>query len=293
MPHDMSPVIATRKSPLARKQTELVCECLRAHHSETVINVLPLSTKVDERLNWSLEKRGGLGLFTKELEAALLDGRADLAVHSAKDMPTAQPDGLSIAGYLPRATSEDVLIYREGSLPAPKTIATSSPRRRAQLQLRFPDTEWTTLRGNVATRLQKIQEGQADATVLAAAGLERLEITSWEGLCFEPLSIDAMVPAPGQAAIAVECRSEDLAQFKGIFCEHTGRAVELERAFLRGLGSGCQTPVGAYFEKDSFHVYHPTTGYRIFPLDLPNLGETQTVANGIISDLNLNEQHEQ
>ena len=83
MPHDMSPVIATRKSPLARKQTELVCECLRAHHSETVINVLPLSTKVDERLNWSLEKRGGLGLFTKELEAALLDGRADLAVHSA------------------------------------------------------------------------------------------------------------------------------------------------------------------------------------------------------------------
>lgn len=288
----MSLVIATRKSPLARKQTELVCDCLRAHDAETEIEVLPLSTKVDERLNWSLEKRGGLGLFTKELEAALLDQRATLAVHSAKDMPTAQPDGLCIAGYLPRATSGDVLIYREGSLPAPRTIATSSPRRRAQLQFRFPNSEWTTLRGNVATRLEKIRDGQADATVLAAAGLERLEIHSLEGLCFEPLPIDQMVPAPGQAAIAIECRSEDRSRFEGLFCELTERAVELERAFLRELGSGCQTPVGAHFERDTFHVYHPDTGYKNFPLDLPKIQEAQTVANRIISDLNLKEQHE-
>ncbi len=288
----MSLVIATRKSPLARKQTQLVCDCLRAHDDRIEIEVLPLSTKVDERLNWSLEKRGGLGLFTKELEAALLDRRATLAVHSAKDMPTAQPDGLIIAGYLPRAKAGDVLIYRKGSMPEPRTIATSSPRRRAQLQSRFPGSEWTTLRGNVATRLRKIQEGQADATVLAAAGLERLEIHSWEGLCFETLPKEQMVPAPGQAAIAIECRSGDCKQFEGMFCEQTGRAVELERAFLRGLGSGCQIPVGAHFEKDSFHIYHPHSGYKNYPLDLPTIQEAQNVANVIISDLNLKEQNE-
>jgi hydroxymethylbilane synthase len=288
----MSLVIATRKSPLARKQTQLVCDCLRAHDSELIIELLPLSTQVDERLSWSLEKRGGLGLFTKELESALLDQRADLAVHSAKDMPTVQPEGLSIAGYLPRASAGDVLVYREGCLPEPQTIASSSPRRRAQLQARFPHSKWTTLRGNVATRLKKIADGEADATVLAAAGLERLAIDSWDGLCFEALPIEQMIPAPGQAAIAIECRKEDLSKFEGIFCELTRRAVELERAFLRGLGSGCQTPIGAHFEEGCLHIYHPDSGYRNLPLDLPPIEEVQTITDGIIKDLNLKEQND-
>jgi hydroxymethylbilane synthase len=286
-------VIATRKSPLARIQTDLVCELLRARQTECDPEVLPLSTKIDERLSWSLEKRGGLGLFTKELEEALFDKRADLAVHSAKDLPTTLPDGLSIAGYLPRAAAHDVLVYREGKMPELKTIATSSPRRRQQLKTRFPEAQWVTIRGNVATRLKKIQSGEADATVLAAAGLQRLNITSHEGLSFEALPIDKMVPAPGQAAIAVECREAERTNYESLFCEPTRKAVELERTFLRELGSGCQTPVGAYYADRNFHLFHPQCGYKKIPMDLPNIDQAATVICEIIKELNLKEQDEQ
>lgn len=259
--------IATRKSPLALKQTALVVDWLKAKLPEEGFAPLPLSTKIDERLNWSLEKRGGLGLFTKELEEALIDGRATLAVHSAKDLPTTLTDGLHIVGYLPRAKAHDVLVQRL-ACERPSTIASSSPRRRAQMNALYPDARWTTIRGNVATRLGKIAGGEADASMLAAAGLERLEINGHEGLEFIQLPIEQCVPAPGQAAIAIQCREADLEHYQDLFCEPTKLAVTLERSFLHQLGGGCQTPVGAHYDGKHFFIYHPNSGYRSFELEL-------------------------
>ena len=279
--------IATRKSPLARCQTELVKDWLASHGYKGSLEIIPVSTEVDLRLKWSLEKRGGLGLFTKELEDALLENRAEIAVHSAKDMPTTLPSGLAIAGYLPRADARDVLVTRSQCAGKPKEISTSSPRRRGQLAARYPEAKWKTIRGNVTTRLQKIYDGEADATVLAAAGLKRLGIKSFKGLDFEFLPIHEMVPAPGQAAIAIECREADLEQYTAIFCSETERIVELERAILRCLGSGCQTPVGVYFEAGTLHLYHQSIGYQSASLSLPELKEAQVVADSIIKQFNL------
>ncbi len=279
-------LIATRQSPLAMKQTELVREWLQARGSGATYQALPLSTKVDERLSWSLEKRGGIGLFTKELEEALLDGRACLAVHSAKDLPTRFEHDLQIAGYLPRARANDVLV-RRADIEQPRCIASSSPRRRAQLQKRLPEAEWTTIRGNVGTRLRKIAEGRdgVDASLLAGAGLDRLEIKEHEGLVFEELPIADCVPAPGQAAIAVQCRGADLSSYSELFCPATDLAVSLERAFLRRLGGGCQTPVGAHYDGRDFHTFHPDSGYRCTRLDLKNRDAIDSALDDILEQL--------
>lgn len=279
-------LIATRKSPLALKQTEMVTAWLESKIPEAAFEELRLSTKVDERLSWSLEKRGGIGLFTKELEDALLSDRATLAVHSAKDMPTAFQADLHVAGYLPRARATDVLVQRS-DCPQPTTIATSSPRRRAQLGLLRENAEWTTIRGNVGTRLRKITEGEADATLLAAAGLDRLDITTHEGLEFVELPIDQVVPAPGQAAIAIQCRAADLETYQDLFCQPTKLAVELERAFLRKLGGGCQTPVGAHYTDGTFYIYHPGTGHTTFEFALDSLDEIDGILDAILDDLKL------
>ena len=279
--------IATRKSPLALKQTEMVLAWLQAKLPEEQFEELRLSTKVDERLSWSLEKRGGIGLFTKELEDALLDGRAHLAVHSAKDMPTAFQADLHVAGYMPRARATDVLVHRTDR-PEPTIIATSSPRRRAQLGLIRDNAEWTTIRGNVGTRLRKITEGEADATLLAAAGLDRLDITAHEGLEFVELPIEQIVPAPGQAAIAIQCRAADLQKYEHLFCEQTKLAVSLERAFLRKLGGGCQTPVGAHYTDGSSYIFHPETGHTSFEFALESLNDIEPILDSIFNDLKLN-----
>mgnify|MGYP001601418678 FL=1 len=175
--------IATRKSPLALAQTHQVA----AHLQKTMgveIELLTMTTTGDRQTAWSLEKRGGKGLFTKELEEALLEKRADIAVHSTKDLPGEQPDGLTVAGYLPRVDPRDVLVVGEG-IETPATVATGSPRRRLQLAMLYPDVEFSEIRGNVDTRLRKIgQDRVADATVLAAAGLSRLGIGSWPGTEF-------------------------------------------------------------------------------------------------------------
>lgn len=247
---------------------------------------LELSTKVDERLRWSLEKRGGIGLFTKELEDALLEGRAGLAVHSAKDMPTTSPEGLAVAGYLPRARVGDVLVHRS-DCPEPKTIATSSPRRREQLAQLFPGAEWTTIRGNVGTRLRKIAGGECEASLLAAAGLDRLEISEYDGLTFRELDVEQVVPAPGQGAIAIQCRSEDQARYRGRFCEQTRLAVELEKGFLRRLGSGCQIPVGAYYNIGVFRIFHPKSGYRSFEIELNEAEAIEPILDQILAELKL------
>jgi len=279
-------LIATRKSPLALKQTEMVRACLAEKLPEELFQNLELSTKVDERLNWSLEKRGGIGLFTKELEDALLERRADLAIHSAKDMPTVSPEGLAIAGYLPRARVNDVLVHRS-DYPSPQTIASSSPRRRAQVGILHPDAKWTTIRGNVGTRLRKIAEGECDASLLAAAGLDRLGITAHENLEFVELSVEQVVPAPGQAAIAIQCRTEDLAKYENLFCAQTMLEVTFEKAFLRRLGSGCQIPVGAYYSEGTFRIYHPEVGHKNFELELLSLDNIEPELDAIMKKLSI------
>jgi len=196
-------VLATRKSPLALTQTEMVAAHLR-NQLGVETELLKIVTTGDKQTEWSLEKRGGKGLFTSELEAALLRGEADVAVHSTKDLPGDQPAGLAIGGYMPRADTRDVLVLRAG-VETPKTIATGSPRRRLQVRQLFPDVEFTEIRGNVDTRLKKIgEQHMADGTILAAAGMKRLGIESWPGVEFAPLNFDQMVPAVGQGAIQLE-----------------------------------------------------------------------------------------
>ena len=281
-----STLIATRKSPLALKQTAMVRACLAEKLPEQRFDNLELNTKIDERLNWSLEKRGGIGLFTKELEEALFERRAELAIHSAKDMPTVLPEGLAIAGYLSRARVNDVLVHRKDS-PNPQIIASSSPRRQVQVGLLYPDAKWTTIRGNVGTRLRKIADGECEASLLAAAGLDRLNITAFEGLEFIELSVEQVVPAPGQAAIAVQCRTEDLSKYKDLFCNETKLAVTLEKAFLKRLGSGCQIPVGAYYNKNTFQIYHPKVGHRTFEITLMAIDQVEYEIDVIMEQLRI------
>ena len=281
-----STLIATRKSPLALKQTAMVRACLEEKLPEQRFDNLELNTKVDERLDWSLEKRGGIGLFTKELEEALIERRAELAIHSAKDMPTVLPQGLAIAGYLSRARVNDVLVHRKDS-PNPQIIASSSPRRQVQVGLLYPDAKWTTIRGNVGTRLRKIAGGECEASLLAAAGLDRLNITAFEGLEFIELSVEQVVPAPGQAAIAVQCRTEDLSKYKDLFCNETKLAVTLEKAFLKRLGSGCQIPVGAYYNKNTFQIYHPKVGHRTFEITLMAIDQVEYEVDVIMEQLRI------
>ena len=159
------------------------------------------------------------------------------------------------------------------------------PRRRAQVGILQEQAEWTTIRGNVATRIRKIVEGEAEATLLAAAGLDRLEISAHEGLEFVELPIELVVPAPGQAAIAIQCRAADLSRFEHLFCETTKRAVTLERAFLRRLGGGCQTPVGAHYVDGTFYIFHSEIGHTSFEFELDSLDEIDAIIECIFSDL--------
>ncbi len=252
-------IIATRKSPLALRQAESAAKVV-TDRLGFAVELAPMITTGDKQVTWPLQQSGGKGLFTKELETAVLDGRADLAVHSAKDLPTEMPAGLVLAGFLPREDPRDVLVVRE-EVETPKVIATGSPRRRAQLLDRFPDAEWVELRGNVETRLLKIAElGEADATVLAAAGLNRLCITSFPGLRFEFLSIEQSVPAAGQAAIALQCRDGEAGRFRPACDDATGETVTLERAVLEAMGGGCQVAMGVHRRDNEILVFHEDHG---------------------------------
>lgn len=258
-------VLATRKSPLALTQTEMVAAHLRVQLGVET-ELLKIVTTGDKQAEWSLEQRGGKGLFTKELEHALERGEADVAVHSTKDLPGDQPAGLAIGGYMPRADTRDVLVLHAG-IDAPKTIATSSPRRRLQIQRMFPDVQFTEIRGNVDTRLKKIGELHvADGTILAAAGLKRLGIETWPGVEFAPLDFDQMVPAVGQGAIAIQCREPDAAKFAAVFDAATARTVDLERAFQNALGGGCHTAFAAHATHDKLYLYHENIGLQSVPL---------------------------
>jgi hydroxymethylbilane synthase len=280
------PVLATRQSPLALVQAAAVAAHLRARLGYET-ELLKLVTTGDRQTDWSLEQRGGKGLFTGELEAALLRGEADFAVHSAKDLPGAMPAGLTVVGYLPRADARDVLVLRQG-VTDPMTVATGSPRRRAQLARLYPAAQFTGIRGNVDTRLRKISDdGLADATVLAAAGLARLGIGTWPGLSFVTLEYTQMVPAVGQGAIAVQCRVADAVKYATIFDAPTARAVNLERAFQLALGGGCQTALGVQATADALYFFHENIGVRSLPLSTDDFNAPAATAARVLKQLGL------
>jgi hydroxymethylbilane synthase len=282
----MKLILATRKSPLALVQAGMVAAHL---HSGLGVetDLLKIVTTGDQQADWSLENKGGKGLFTSELEAALLRGDADVAVHSTKDLPGEMPAGLAIAGYLPREDPRDVLVLRAG-VTTPKTIATGSPRRRLQVKALFPDVEFCEIRGNVDTRLRKIGEQHvADGTVLAAAGLKRLGIASWPNIEFHALGFQSMVPAVGQGAIAVQCRSGDAARFAKVFDAATAVQLALERAFQTALGGGCHTALGVHATTDTLYLFHEKTGLRSVPLTADELAQPVATAVRVLKSLDL------
>ena len=255
--------IATRKSPLAIWQAERVGSLIRAKMG-CAVELFPMSTTGDRQSQWNLSEKGGKGLFTKELEDSLLRRDTDLAVHSAKDMPTECPEGLALSTFVEREDPRDVLILKEG-VETPKVMATGSPRRQAQLKERFPGCKWIQLRGNVETRLQKIAEQEeADGTILAAAGLARLGLSSFAGLSFLPLAVDEMVPAAGQGAIAIQTRIEDRDMFNSLGDSSTQFEVMTERKVLEDQGGGCQVAIGVCMHQEKLHYFEESVGRLSF-----------------------------
>lgn len=279
-------ILATRKSPLALAQTEMVAAHLREKLGVET-ELLKMVTTGDKQTDWSLEKKGGKGLFTSELEHALERGEADVAIHSTKDLPGEMAAGLAIAGYLPREDPRDVLVLHAG-VAKPKTIATSSPRRRLQISMLYPEAQFTEIRGNVDTRLRKIgTDHVADATILASAGLNRLHIGNWPGVEFHALNFDAMVPAVGQAAIAIQCRAGEVERFVGVFDPRTFRAVTLERAFQAALGGGCHTAFAMHAANDTLYLFHEKVGIRSVSLSEEDFVQPAQTASRILRGLGL------
>ena len=240
--------IGSRGSTLARWQAEHVQRRLAALGHEAAIRVI--TTTGDRIQDRRLEQVGGKGAFLKEIEEAMLAGEVDLAVHSLKDVPTALPAGLRLCAVLERADPRDAVLASSGlalkRLPAGARLGTTSLRRRAQVAALRPDLVLQDLRGNVDTRIRKLREGACDAILLAVAGLERL---GRRGEITEILEPDLFLPAPGQGAIALECRESDgpvAAAVAPLDHARTARAVAAERALLAGLQGGCNVPLGAY-----------------------------------------------
>jgi hydroxymethylbilane synthase len=242
--------LGTRGSPLALAQAHMVAGALRAAHGwdDDAVEIVVLVTTGDRVQDRPLAEIGGKALWTKELDAALLDGRIDLGVHSMKDVETHLAKGIALAAMLPRADVRDRLIGADGidKLAQGATIGTSSPRRAAQLRAVRPDLNITMLRGNVATRLAKVESGEVDATLLAAAGLDRLGVAVGA-----PIATEVLLPAAAQGAVGTTARAGDaatLAALARINDTATGRAVRLERRLLAALGADCHSPVGALAE---------------------------------------------
>lgn len=247
-------VLGTRGSDLALAQTRIVAEGLRAGHPGLVLEIRVIRTTGDRRLDLSLSDPGALekGLFTRELEDALLSGAIDAAVHSLKDLPTEQPPALVVGAILERADPSDVLVSKHpggvAGLPPAAAVGTSSPRRKAQLLALRADLRAVDIRGNVPTRLRKLKEDPGmDGLLLARAGLDRLGPSVVpEGVFVEV--VPEILPAPGQGALAVECREDDPATRALLACVHhdeTARCVNEERRLLRALGGGCSLPFAA------------------------------------------------
>ncbi len=263
--------IATRESPLAMWQAEFVRDRLIERWPDLQVELLGMTTKGDQILDSPLAKVGGKGLFVKELEVALLDGRADIAVHSTKDMPAMLPDGLELFICGPRAEPRDALVLPSSEptlpsralpmqgtcidqLPLGAIVGTSSLRRLSQLKHARPDLDCRDLRGNVNTRLAKLDDGQYDAIVLAAAGLQRLGFASRISGLFP---VELMLPAVAQGALSIEYRGNDPATQAKFAClqdRSTTLCVLAERALNRHLQGGCQVPIAAFAQLSSSHL---------------------------------------
>ena len=245
-------VIASRESLLAMWQAKFIRQQLIQLYPQTEVDILGVTTKGDQILDKSLSKIGGKGLFIKELEQALEERRADIAVHSMKDMPMNVPDGFELAAITEREDPRDAFVsnhYRSlEALPSGSVVGTSSLRRESQLRAQFPHLEVKPLRGNVQTRLRKLDEGQYAAIILAAAGLKRLELSA---RITALLSTEQSLPAVGQGALGIECRKDRLdlfALFQPQHHQRTAYCVKAERAMSRVLGGSCQIPLGAFGE---------------------------------------------
>lgn len=242
--------IATRKSLLALWQAEYVKAELEKHHPGLVVELVPLTSRGDKILDVPLAKVGGKGLFVKELEQALLEGEADIAVHSMKDVPMEFPEGLGLSVICPREDARDAFVSNRfntlDDLPQGAVVGTSSLRRQCQLLAYRPDLQIKFLRGNVQTRLQKLDDGEYDAIILAAAGLIRLEL---HGRIRAFITPEQSLPAGGQGAVGIECRVDDsatIALLKPLHHQTTAEQVLAERAMNRHLQGGCQVPIACY-----------------------------------------------
>jgi len=241
--------LGSRGSKLALWQAHHVAERLRQSWPGLTVDVSVLVTEGDRTAESQLNFASGTGVFVREIETALLNGSIDLAVHSLKDLPTETPEGLVIAATPPRHDSRDALVCRKAKsvaeLPPSAVVATGSPRRRSQLLSARPDLRFEPVRGNVDTRLRKLDGGLFDAMILAVAGIERLGLTDAP---YTPIPHALCLPAPGQGALAIEIRSDDVATLRFVSLlddPHTAWCVAAERAFLAALGAGCLAPAGA------------------------------------------------
>ncbi|MCU1360477.1 MAG: hemC [Ilumatobacteraceae bacterium] len=253
--------IATRGSLQARTQAQSVADALQAAHPQLTVELVFVETTGDQRQDVPLHTMGGQGVFVKEVQRAVLDGRAQLAAHSAKDLPSEAADGLVIGAFCERRNASDALVGRSlEQLDTGATVATGSVRRRAQLRAVRPDLNFVELRGNIQTRLGKIPDG--GAIVMAVAALQILDLTH---LIAQELDPRGFVPAVGQGCVAVECATDDRATLQLLSAvDHgaTRQAVQIERAFLATLGSGCSLPVGAHVLAGELRAFlaDPVTG---------------------------------
>lgn len=246
--------IATRKSALALWQAEYVKAKLLEHYPSMVVELVPMSTQGDKILDTPLAKIGGKGLFIKELEVAMLEGRADIAVHSMKDVPVEFPEGFGLHAICERENPYDAFVSNNfdciDALPQGAVVGTSSLRRQCQIRKYRPDLVIKDLRGNVNTRLAKLDAGEYDAIILASAGLIRLDMSSRIRM---PLTADISLPAVGQGAVGIECRNDDeelIALLQALNHDDTNTRVTAERAMNERLEGGCQVPIGSFATLD-------------------------------------------
>lgn len=288
-------IIATRESPLALWQAEHVAARLRHLHPQLPIRLLGMTTQGDRLLQQPLAKIGGKGLFIKELEHALLEGRAHIAVHSMKDVGVEFPQGLGIHAILQRENPADAFVSpryaRFDDLPQGARVGTCSLRRRLHLARLRPDLYLCDLRGNVQTRLRKLDEGHFDAIILAAAGLLRLELAD---RIRHFLPLEAFIPAIGQGAIGVECRDEDAevrALLHDLHDEETALCVRCERQINRALQGNCQVPIAAHAQLHNAQVYlharvgMPDASKVVEAQDSATLAEAETMAERLAQEL--------
>lgn len=244
--------IGTRQSRLALVQTEMFARALRGRYPELKVETVKFTTRGDRILDRPLDRIGGKGVFVEEIEQALKSGEIDIAVHSAKDLPVQLGAGLEISGVLPRGDHRDMLVMRKGAQFSPAdsfTVGTGSLRRRMNLSKLYPGAHFADIRGNVDTRLRKLSDGEFDAIVLAAAGVERLGI-AMDGYTVRKFRYDEFLPAPCQAIIAAECAAGSAAaeMVSEVSDRETMLCFNAERGVISALGADCTVPVGAYSE---------------------------------------------